>query len=116
MGNTPLAGRSIGANVLSREAFFMEPEKQDGNAMTLQRLVDDLRVVIRDGEELLKSGAGRLQQTARARARATDESIRRNPYPSMGVVFGLGLLVGILASNMFFRPGYWALRRLNSNA
>jgi ElaB/YqjD/DUF883 family membrane-anchored ribosome-binding protein len=78
----------------------MEGEIQNGNAMTLQRLVDDLRVVVRDGEELLKFKTGQLQQQARAGVRAADERIRRNPYPSIGVVFGLGLIVGILAYNL----------------
>jgi ElaB/YqjD/DUF883 family membrane-anchored ribosome-binding protein len=83
----------------------MEGEIQNGNAMTLQRLVDDLRVVVRDGEELLKAKAGQLQQQAQAGARAADERIRRNPYPSIGVVFGLGLIVGILAYNLTSSAG-----------
>ena len=73
--------------------------------MTLQRLVDDLRVVIRDGEQLLKSGAGQLQQKARDCAQATDASIRRNPYPGIGVALGLGFLLGVLAYTAFSNAG-----------
>ncbi|MDB6109097.1 MAG: hypothetical protein JWR69_847 [Pedosphaera sp.] len=91
----------------------MIPENHNGNAMTLQRLVDDLRVVVRDGEELLRSGAGQLQQKARAGARAADASIRRNPYPGMGLAFGLGFLLGVLARNAFSNAR--TTRRMNAN-
>ena len=60
----------------------------------------DLKVVIDDGQELLKTGATQLRQKAVSGARATDESIRRNPYPSMGIIFGLGVLLGILGYNL----------------
>ena len=62
--------------------------------------MEDLKVVIDDGQQLLKSGATQLREKAVAGARATDESIRRNPYPSMGIIFGLGVLVGILGYNL----------------
>jgi ElaB/YqjD/DUF883 family membrane-anchored ribosome-binding protein len=31
-------------------------------------------------------------------ARATDRMIRENPYQALGIAFGLGLLVGVVAS------------------
>ena len=30
-------------------------------------------------------------------AKATDEAIRENPYTSIGIAFGVGLLIGVLA-------------------
>lgn len=72
----------------------------NGHGVTFQKLVDDLKVVVQDSEELLKSGAGQLRAKAAAGARYTDEGIRRNPYPSMGIIFGLGVLLGLLGYNL----------------
>ena len=87
------------------------------------RLVSDLKTVTRDAEELLKTVSGdrgngsnemrmrlssaiesakvtyhRLEEKAVAGAKATDKVIREHPYESLGVAFGLGLLVGVLVT------------------
>ena len=87
------------------------------------RLVSDLKTVTKDAEELLKTVSGdeangshdvrmrlssaiesakatyrRLEEKAVAGAKATDKVIREHPYESLGVAFGLGLLVGVLVS------------------
>jgi ElaB/YqjD/DUF883 family membrane-anchored ribosome-binding protein len=86
-----------------------------------QRLVGDLRVVMRDAEELLRATAGeagekvkevrnrlaaaletakatgaRLQDKTKEVASATDEVIREHPYESIGIAFGVGLLIGLV--------------------
>ena len=91
--------------------------------VTKERLVQDLKTVVRDAEELLKSTASDLSdkaKDARARlsaalesakgslgdieekalqgARATDRIIRDHPYPALGVAFGVGLLIGVLVN------------------
>jgi ElaB/YqjD/DUF883 family membrane-anchored ribosome-binding protein len=88
-----------------------------------QRLAGDLRVLMRDGEELLKATAGeagekmkemrgrlaavlesakatceRLQEQTVAAVKATDHVIREHPYESIGIGFGLGLLIGVLVA------------------
>ena len=78
----------------------METRTGNGQRVSLEKLMTDLKVVIDDGERLLKTGATQLRERAVAGARVTDETIRRNPYPSMGIIFGLGVLVGILGWNM----------------
>lgn len=85
-----------------KEKRLMETESRtsNGHGITLEKLMQDLKVVVEDGQELLRSGAGQLRQRAAASAKATDESIRRNPYPSMAIVFGLGLALGILGYNL----------------
>ena len=85
------------------------------------RLVADLKTVTRDAEELLKTVSGergngshemrmrlssaiesakatyhRLEEKAVAGAKATDKVIRQHPYESLGVAFGVGMLVGVL--------------------
>jgi len=39
----------------------------------------------------------RLQDQTTAAARATDRTIRDHPYQSIGIAFGLGVLIGVLA-------------------
>ena len=51
-----------------------------------ERLVDDLKAVIQ-----------RAQEKAVDRAKAADKIIRDRPYQTIGIAFGLGLLIGILA-------------------
>jgi len=88
-----------------------------------QSLSTDLHTVIRDAEELLKVTGGqtgenvsavrarlvaamesakatahKIQEKAVAAAKATDQVIRTHPYESIGVAFGVGLLVGVLVA------------------
>jgi ElaB/YqjD/DUF883 family membrane-anchored ribosome-binding protein len=94
-----------------------EAEKDDST----EKLLQDLREVVEDGEELLRAGANELSDkgtAARARlasalegaketgrklqektaegAKAADRVIRDNPYQSIGIAFGVGLLIGVL--------------------
>jgi len=88
-----------------------------------ERLLQDLKAVVRDGEELLRAGVRdvtakgqaarerlasaldmakdtqrKLQERATAGAKATDRIIRDYPYQSIGIAFGIGLLIGVLAN------------------
>jgi ElaB/YqjD/DUF883 family membrane-anchored ribosome-binding protein len=38
----------------------------------------------------------RVQESTVAGAKATDRAIREHPYESLGVAFGLGVLIGVL--------------------
>ena len=93
------------------------------NEVSTEKLVSDLKTVARDTEELLKASAGevgerareararlalaverakesceRLQEKAVAGAKATDKAIREHPYQSIGLAFGVGLLIGVLVT------------------
>jgi ElaB/YqjD/DUF883 family membrane-anchored ribosome-binding protein len=61
---------------------------------------DDKIVEIRDRlRKALNKGRstfGRLRQSAGEQAQKADETIRANPYESIGVALGLGLLIGYL--------------------
>jgi ElaB/YqjD/DUF883 family membrane-anchored ribosome-binding protein len=86
-----------------------------------QRLAGDLKLVMRDAEELLKATAGdagenakevrsrlatalesaratceRLRAKTVDAAKATDHTIREHPYESIGIALGVGLLIGVL--------------------
>lgn len=86
-----------------------------------EKLAADLHGVMRDAEELMKATAGqsgerlteirsrlsaameaakanatKLKEKAVEAAKATDHCIREHPYESLGVAFGVGLLIGVL--------------------
>jgi len=92
-----------------------------------ERVVAELKSLVRDSEELLKATASDVSEKAKeARVRLTgaldrakvtcndvqtqtierarvaaqkaDEMIRTHPYESLGVSFGIGLLIGVLVS------------------
>jgi len=88
-----------------------------------EKLLQDLKEIVRDGEELLRAGAEdlseggsvareklaaaleiaretqqRVQQRAIAGAKAANNYIRANPYQSIGVAFGVGLVFGLILS------------------
>jgi ElaB/YqjD/DUF883 family membrane-anchored ribosome-binding protein len=91
--------------------------------VSTEKLVTDLKTVARDTEELLKAGAGemsekaqeartrlasaltrakdtcaRLEEKAVAGAKVADRTVREHPYQSIGVAFGLGVLIGVLVT------------------
>jgi ElaB/YqjD/DUF883 family membrane-anchored ribosome-binding protein len=88
-----------------------------------EKLTSDLKAVVQDAEELINATAGqagekvcaarsrlaaaiesakasyqRVQERTVAAAKATDKTIRAHPYESIGIAFGLGLLVGVLVA------------------
>jgi ElaB/YqjD/DUF883 family membrane-anchored ribosome-binding protein len=99
----------------------MDTRSSDEIEESTERLLQDLKAVVHDGEELLKAGAQdlsergvaarerlaaalevakdtrrKLEEKAIASARATDQLIRENPYQSIGIAFGVGMLLGVL--------------------
>ena len=90
-------------------------------AESTEKLMADLRMVVRDAEDVLKATAGdmsekaketrarlaaslesakaayhRLEDKAIASAKAADGVIREHPYQSIGIAFGVGVLIGVL--------------------
>ncbi len=94
-------------------------------AVTKDKLVQDFKIVVADAEDLLKataSQAGEKVAVARERiqdslhkakvklaeaediviqkgklaARATDEYVQENPWRSVGIAAGVGLIIGLL--------------------
>jgi ElaB/YqjD/DUF883 family membrane-anchored ribosome-binding protein len=97
------------------------------NDVTTDKLVEDLKVVMRDAEALIKATSaqtGEKIQEVRARAEeslrqarsrltviedeamqrarevadATEEYVKENPWQAVGIAAGVGLLVGLLVS------------------
>lgn len=95
----------------------MQPESDTPG----DKLKTDLRTLVQDAEGLLKATAGdmsekakqararlagaldsakatcaRYEEKAREAAKVTDEAVRTNPYRSMGIAFGAGLVLGVV--------------------
>ena len=91
--------------------------------VSTDKLVTDLKRMVRDSEELLhdsgavvgekahamrerlsdtvesaKAACRKLEEKAIEGAKATDKVIREHPYQSIGVAFGIGLLIGVLVT------------------
>ena len=101
----------------------MESRTAEEIEESTERLLQDLKAVVQDGEQLLRAGASeltdrgraarerlaaalevaketgrRLQERTVAGAKATDHFIRENPYQSIGIAFGIGMLFGVLVN------------------
>jgi ElaB/YqjD/DUF883 family membrane-anchored ribosome-binding protein len=46
--------------------------------------------------QALDTAKVRVQESTVASAKATDRAIREHPYESLGIAFGLGVLIGVL--------------------
>jgi ElaB/YqjD/DUF883 family membrane-anchored ribosome-binding protein len=57
----------------------------------------ELRAKLENVVEKAKEACERLQEQTAAAAKATDKTIREKPYHAMGVAFGVGVLIGVLA-------------------
>lgn len=106
-------------------ANFETGQSQSGIAR--ERVMNDLRALARDSEALLKVTAGDVSEKvtaarsrlidalerakstcedvtvqtvagARETANKADTVIRKHPYESLGVAFGVGLLIGVLVT------------------
>ena len=97
------------------EVYF---ENLTGENASLGQLAEDVSALLHDAETLVQATGGnlskeskaelesvlarlrargeRIKQQALSGARATDRVIRRYPYQSLGAVFGLGIVVGLL--------------------
>jgi len=108
------------------ETYF-ENIKHAHRSLASDRVVEDLRLLVRDSEDLLRATAddvseqakeARLRltsalerardtyrelqaqtvETARVAAQKADTAVRAHPYESVGVAFGVGLLIGFLVA------------------
>ncbi len=99
----------------------VETTGMETDPVTKEKLLNDLKIVARDAEELLKATTGELGEKAKAArarltetletaketgrrlqdkawegAKATDQCIRDHPYETIGVAFVMGLVFGLL--------------------
>jgi ElaB/YqjD/DUF883 family membrane-anchored ribosome-binding protein len=79
----------------------MRHKTGNGHNVDLHKFMEDIKAVVQDGEELLKAGVTEVKGKAITSARSTDKLIRSHPYQTLGIVLGLGLIVGLLATGAF---------------
>lgn len=79
----------------------MRHKTGNGHTVDLETFLEDIKTVVHDGQELLRAGAGQVKEKAIFGAQTTDRAIRRSPYQTIGIVFGVGIIVGLLASGLF---------------
>ena len=58
----------------------------------------ELRAKLEAATEKAKEVCKRLQEETVAAAKATDKAVRERPYQAIGIAFGVGLLIGVLAT------------------
>ena len=58
----------------------------------------EARARLREALDKARTSAQELEDKAAAGARATDQLIREHPYESLGIAFGVGLLIGVLVN------------------
>jgi len=97
------------------ETYFQNMAVEEGSK---DKLIRDLNILMRDAEELIKitgkdlsdkskeqlmaalerfkTTCRKVEAEAATAARATDRIVRDHPYESVGVAFGVGLLIGVL--------------------
>jgi len=68
------------------EVRLNETASAEPRNLTTEKIVDELKTMIQRAEE-----------KAVERAKAADKVIRDHPYQTIGLAFGLGLLIGVLA-------------------
>lgn len=91
------------------------------NEANMEKIIADLKLLSHDAEALMQATAGqagekagelrdrlaaalesakascqRVEAKAIAGAKVADRTIREHPYESIGVAFGVGLLIGVL--------------------
>jgi ElaB/YqjD/DUF883 family membrane-anchored ribosome-binding protein len=105
------------------ETEFEAITQGNASGITREKIKDDLKTLVHDTESLIKATAGDMSDKAKeartrlqaalakaretcqsleektvAAAKATDRTIRAHPYESIGIAFGLGLLIGVLVA------------------
>jgi ElaB/YqjD/DUF883 family membrane-anchored ribosome-binding protein len=88
-----------------------------------EKALHDLGAAVREGEEMLSAAAGetgekgralrakletavekakalyeRLEEKTIAAAKVADQTVREHPYQAIGIAFGVGVLIGVLAA------------------
>jgi len=73
------------------------------DATTIEKLMAELRAVVREAEVLMQAAAAEsgehlrdVGDSAREAATEIDEQVRKNPWAAVGIAAGVGLLIGLL--------------------
>jgi ElaB/YqjD/DUF883 family membrane-anchored ribosome-binding protein len=79
----------------------MQEKTGNGHGVDVERFLEDIKAVVKDGQELLRIGMGNLTERARSGAKSTVRLAKSKPYKTAGIAFGLGILAGLLMAGAF---------------
>jgi len=74
----------------------MEQDLKNNVREGAQQAADAGREVAGRLSAAMQSAKANIQEKTAASARATDRTIRQHPYESIGIAFGVGVLIGVL--------------------
>jgi ElaB/YqjD/DUF883 family membrane-anchored ribosome-binding protein len=79
--------------------------KKTGNGQNIdvEQFLEDLKTVVRDGQELLKSGFTDVKERTLGGVETASEFAHESPYKAIGIGFAVGLLAGLGAAALFVR-------------
>jgi ElaB/YqjD/DUF883 family membrane-anchored ribosome-binding protein len=88
--------------VVAKARRRCEDESRKGTTMEATEHGDnekhELRAKLEAATEKAKEVCKRLQEETVAAAKATDKSVREQSYQAIGIAFGVGLLIGVVAT------------------
>jgi len=84
----------------------MRDKKENGHGVDLERFLEDIRTMVRDGQELLRTSMGNLTERARSSAHTTVRLAKQKPYQTAGIAFGLGIFAGLFMAGAFSRESH----------
>ena len=91
-----LSSEETSTEKLVEDLMLLVHDAEDLIAATGASLAEESREQLRTALERVKSRSEKIKEHAVASAQATDRLIRDHPYPSLGLAFGAGLLIGLL--------------------
>jgi ElaB/YqjD/DUF883 family membrane-anchored ribosome-binding protein len=75
------------------ETYFNNMAAEDGTA---EKLMRDVRTLVQDTEDLMWDGCRTVGEHTLLAMQQADEAVRHYPTASVGVAFGIGVLLGLL--------------------
>ena len=93
--DVPKTDDNVGPN--RREAARRGEEIVRATAEGVAEVAHEARKQFTSALEVAKATYMKLHDKSLDYAKATDHVVRKHPYPSLGVVFGLGVLIGVLS-------------------
>ena len=91
-----LTAENASLDQLAEDVSLLVQEAETLVQATGANLSEASKAELKSALERVKTRGERIKQQALAGVHATDRIIRQYPYQSLGIVFGLGLLVGAL--------------------
>jgi ElaB/YqjD/DUF883 family membrane-anchored ribosome-binding protein len=73
-----------------------EGDEQNADTLESNEKLAELRERLNAAIESARVAARRLEEKTVAAAKATDRVIREHPYQTVGIAFGVGILIGVL--------------------